>query len=104
MMTPKPIFDFQGWFRWRLSRHTPEGEARRTGTLTLSETEIVTDLVYDYRRHSDEKEKRAKMICKRAIEDAGCLAIDGRGYYLKGEPRIRYDSMQRVVEEDDPKF
>lgn len=100
MSVPKPVFDFEDWLRWRLSRYTPEGEDRRDGTLTLSESDLLTDLVFDYCRYSGEIEKRAKAICRQAIKDSESLSIDARGYYLKGEPRIRYDSMWRVVPDE----
>jgi len=95
------VFDFEKWFRRRFSRHTPDGEPRRSGTFTLSEEELLRDLVYDYRRACDGgKEKKAIATCKQAITEAKCLIGDKRGYFLKGEPRIRFDEMWRVVADE----
>ena len=93
-------FDFDKWFLWRFSRHTPNGEERRQGTFTISESGLLKDLVYDYCRRCSETEKKALTLCKQAIKDAECLAVDGRGYYLKSEPRIRFDGMWRIVSDD----
>lgn len=93
MSVPKSEFDFDSWFRWRLSRYTPEGEERRPGTLTLSELDLLTDLTYDYSRNCGVIEKKAKSVCKQAIQNSECLAVDGRGYYLKGEPLIEAESL-----------
>lgn len=92
-------FDFEKWFRWRFSRHTPDGEERRPGTFTINESDLLTDLVYDYARRCGGKEKKAKAICQQAIKAAKCLAVDERGYYLKGQPRIRFDGMWRIIDD-----
>lgn len=94
------IFDFEAWFRQRLSRHTPVGEKRRPGTFTLSEESLLRDLVYDYSRRCGGKEKKAILICKQALQTATCLIRGQRGYALKGEPRIRFDAMWRIVDDN----
>lgn len=104
-------FDFYEWFLRRFSRHTPAGEPRRRGTFTLSEEQLLKDLVYDFRavqngriREKKHKgsisEKKAKTLCKKAIQTAECLAKDKRGYFLKGELRLRFDAMWRVVADE----
>lgn len=92
-------FDFQKWFLRRFSQHTPENEPRRRGTFTISKERLLTDLVYDFRaaHNSGITEKKAKTLCRKAIQTAECLVHDKRGYSLKGEPRIRFDAMWRVV-------
>ena len=95
-------FDFQKWFLRRFSRHTPDNEPRRPGTFTLSEEELLTDLVYDFRaaHNSGFTEKKAASLCMQAIKTAECLVEDKRGYSLKGEPRIRFDAMWRIVADE----
>jgi len=93
-------FDFEKWFRQRFSLHTPHGEKHRPGTFTLREEDLLRDLVYDYRRACGGKEKKAIATCKRAIIEAKCLILDERGYALKGEPRIRFDEMWRIISDE----
>ena len=95
-------FDFQQWFRRRFSQHTPADEPRRPGTFTLSEEQLLTDLVYDFqsRQGLEGSDKKAVSLCKNAIKNAGCLALDTRGYSLRRERRIRFDDMWRIVVDD----
>ena len=95
-------FDFQQWFRRRFSQHTPDDEPRRPGTFTLSEDDLLTDLVYDFRSHQGlgVSDKKAVSLCKKAIKSADCLVFDAkRGYSLRRERRIRFDTMWRIVDD-----
>ena len=95
-------FDFQKWFLRRFSRYTPTGAPRRRGTFTIREEKLLRDLVCDFRatHNSGITEKKAVSLCKKAIQTAACLEKDEWGYFLKDEPRLRFDEMWRIVADE----
>lgn len=107
MKASEVAFDFEKWFRWRFSRYTPDGAPRCPGTFTMSEDDLLVDLIYDYRTAHGLRTKRQNArnsthsICQEAIRNANCLGREDRGYFLKGEPRIRFDAMWRIVEDNE---
>ena len=41
----KKCFDFEKWFQQRCSRHTSAGGKRRPGTFTITEDDLLRNLV-----------------------------------------------------------
>ena len=93
-------FDFEMWFQRYCGVHQPKGKPHRPGTHTRTETNLIRDCVHDFRFPEKRKSisvAKATKIVKEAIKASKILMKDHRGYYLKGEPRVKFDEYWRIV-------